>query len=132
MGILGKTREGTFDPGGHATPLDGGAEMVTRTLAAFDAALPVIRSAGWALKEVTIELGLPPRVVGKFKIAEERTEAEVDAIIALNSERKLAVTLLKALRQARRLSGRLHVGGLKTQAVELGLDPIPSIKIRLA
>ena len=137
MGIIGKARERASDFKGQAAQLstgatEAGADKLTEILAAFNAALPVIRSAGWALEEVTLGLGLPPEVVAKFKTVEQRTDAELDEIIAQNADRKLAVRLLKSLRYARQISGKVHVGGLTTQGIAIGLGLVPLIELKLA
>ena len=128
MGIIGKARERASDFKGQAAQLSTGATEAgakRRRSAAFNAALPVIRSAGWALEEVTLGLGLPPEVVAKFKTVEQRSDAELDEIIAQNADRKLAVRLLKSLRYARQISGKVHVGGLTTQGIAIGLGLVP-------
>ena len=71
-------------------------------------------------------------MVAKFKTVEERTDAELDEIISQNADRKLAVTLLKSLRQARQLSAKVHIAGLKTQGIAIGLGLIPLIELKLA
>ena len=94
--------------------------------------MPVIRSAGWVLEEVTLGLGLPPEVVAKFKTVEQRTDAELDELIAQNADRKLAVRLLKSLRYARQISAKVHVGNLTTQGIAIGLGLVPLIELKLA
>jgi hypothetical protein len=141
MGFLGKAKEQAKERaatlGGQAMQLSSGVvadgvDKLTELLDTFNAALPVIRSAGWALEEVTLLLGLPPQVVAKFKTVEERSDAELDELLAQNAERKLAVIVVKSLRQARQLCKRVHVGDLTTQGIAIGLGLIPSIELKLA
>jgi hypothetical protein len=42
------------------------------------------------------------------------------------------VTLLKSLRQARRINGKVHIAGLKTQGIAIGLGLVPLIELKLA
>jgi hypothetical protein len=113
--------------------MDGaGAEKMKEVLDDLNAALPVIRSGGWALEEVTIELGLPPKVVAKFKAIEEHTDGEVEAILAENAERKVAVLLLKTLHHARRVTKKMQIAHLTTQGFALGLGLIPSVELKFA
>src|SRR4051812_41067254 len=46
--------------------MDAGIEKLGGLLDDFNIALPVLREAGFSLKEVEVELGLPPKVIANF------------------------------------------------------------------
>jgi hypothetical protein len=109
---------------------DAGLARVNELLEEFNAALPVLREAGYAVEKVDIQLGLPPRIVAGVTSAADVSEARIHGLIAENAERKLAVSLVKALSQARQLQSRIKMAGMQPSglAVEVGLIPQISIK----
>jgi hypothetical protein len=90
-------------------------------LAEFNAALPVLRAAGYTLRNVEIELGIPPKVIANFSghggVVPELTNED--------AERPLTVLLLKSVHQATKLQSMITIKGLRPSglAVEIGLVP---------
>jgi len=90
-------------------------------LADFNAALPALQAAGYALRNVEIEMGIPPKVVANFTghggvVPELRDEA---------AERALTVLLVKSIHQATKLQSMITIKGLRPSGlgVEMGLIP---------
>ena len=100
------------------------------TLEDFNAALPALRDAGYALNAVDIQLGLPPRLVAKFNAAHEASDEKVQALLAEHAERRLTVLLLKALAQASRFQNSVKIVGMTPVGleVEIGLTQHVTIK----
>jgi hypothetical protein len=117
----------------QATKLrDAGTNKVVEAIDGFNAALPIVREAGYDLSEVTVELGLPPRLVASFTVANEVSVEQFEELIANHAERKFAILLLKALREAWKIQSRIHIIGMtpRGMSVELGLTPSVTIKFR--
>jgi hypothetical protein len=117
----------------QATKLrETGTNKVIEAIDGFNAALPIVREAGYDLSDVSVELGLPPRVVAAFTVANEVSVEQFEALIATHAERKFAILLLKALREAWKLQSRIHIIGMtpRGMSVELGLTPSVTIKFR--
>ena len=111
---------------------DASLEKLRQTIEDFNAALPLIREAGYAVGEVNIGVGLPPKIVATFTAAPDITEEHVNAVIEANADKKLTVLLVKSLLGAWKLQNRIAIAGMKPRgmAVELGL--VPSVTIRFA
>jgi len=110
-------------------------EMSIATLeegvADFNAALPLLRDAGYVLDGVSVKLGLSPQIVANFAgggavLSEER----VEAMLAEHSGRKLTSLLVRAVRHATTLQSRLTISGMRADglSVEVGLVPQVTVK----
>jgi len=100
-------------------------------LADFNAALPLLRDAGYVLDGVSVKLGLSPQIVANFAgggavLSEER----VEAMLAEHSGRKLTSLLVKAVRHATTLQSKLTISGMRADglSVEVGLVPQVTVK----
>ena len=107
------------------------AAKLDEALADFNAALPLLRDAGYVLDGVSVKLGLAPQVVANFAgggavLSEER----VDAMLAEHSGRKLTTLLVKAVRHATTLQSKLTISGMRADglSVEVGLIPQVTVK----
>jgi ABC-type Zn uptake system ZnuABC Zn-binding protein ZnuA len=107
-----------------------GFTKLQETLADFDAALPVLREAGYTLESVSIELGIPPKIVAGFSVAAGVPEEKVEAILAENAERKLTILLVKSIYQATKLQSKLNIKGLRPSGVSVELGLIPQIGVK--
>src|SRR5262249_54143391 len=109
---------------------EAGLEKMGGLLDDFNAALPVLRKAGFTVKGVNIELGVPPKVVAEFYCAADITEEEVDTLTQENADRKFTVLLLRSLLQAWKLHSKFHIAGMRVNelAVVIGLLPLVTLK----
>jgi hypothetical protein len=105
-------------------------ERAQATLSELNATLPILKSAGYTLSDVQVEIGLSPKVQATFNTASALTDAEIEVIAAEHTEKKLAVTLLRALVGASRLQSRVTIGDLKPVGidVQIGLSPAVVVK----
>ena len=117
----------------HAANLrDAGINRAMEAIEAFNAALPVVREAGYDLAEVSVELGLPPKVVAAFTVANEVSAAQFEQLIEAHADRRFTIVLLNALREAWKLQSRIRIIGLtpRSMSVEIGFTPSVTIKFR--
>jgi len=110
--------------------LDAGLSQISQGVADFNAALPIVKLAGYTLGEVTVEIGLSPKIIASFHVAETISDEETDKVVADHAENKLATMLVRALHRAAKLQRSLTVGGLKPMAlsVAVGLSPVVAIR----
>lgn len=111
---------------------DASTSKAMEAVEGFNVALPVVREAGYDLAEVSVELGLPPRVVAAFTVSHEVSVEQFEQLIAAHSDRKFTILLLNSLREAWKLQSRIKIVGLtpRGMSVELGLTPSVTIKFR--
>jgi hypothetical protein len=107
---------------------------MNETLADFNAALPLLRDAGYILEGMSIVLGIQPKIVAAFAIIGSLTDEKFDLLLAKNVERKLATYLVKSIHQAAKLQSKLDIKGMKPSniAVELGVIPQITVKFKPA
>lgn len=109
---------------------DAGLNKAKETIDDFNAALPVIRQAGYTVSEVDIALGIPPKISCSVNAAPDLTAERVEAVLAEHADKKFTVVLVKALFQAWKLQNGIHIVGMKPRnmGIELGLIPAVTIK----
>src|SRR5262249_49717752 len=109
---------------------EAGISKLTETIADFNAALPVLRQAGYVLDAVNIGLRIPPKIVAKFSVGSPVSDDKFQALLTENAERKLTVVLMKSIHEATKLQSRIKIKGMapSSLAVELGL--IPEVGVR--
>jgi hypothetical protein len=105
---------------------DAGTARVGEMLDEFNAALPVIREAGYGLVKVEIQLGLPPKFVATFGAPVDATEERTAALLEKHGENKIAVMVLKALE----VQTRFKIAGLKPSGLEIELGLTPHVTVR--
>lgn len=65
-------------------------------LADFNAALPLLREAGYVLDGASVKIGVMPQIVANFAGGAVLSEERVNAMLAEHSGRKLTTLLVKA------------------------------------
>ena len=73
---------------------DAGFDQAARAMADFNAALPIVREAGYTLGGVTIEVGLSPKVSASFIAAEALSDEQTERIAQSHADSKLAVMII--------------------------------------
>ena len=106
------------------------AAKLDEALADFNAALPLLRDAGYVLEGVSVKLGLNPQIVANFAGGAVLSQERVDAMLAEHSGRKLTSLLVKAVRHATTLQSKLTISGMHADglSVEVGLVPQVTVK----
>ena len=109
---------------------DLGLAKLDEALGDFNAALPILRDAGYVLEGATIKLGLVPQVVANFTAGATVPEERVDVLLAEHAERKLTTLMVRAVYQATKLQSKLVIRGMRPSglSVEIGLVPQVTVK----
>ncbi len=101
-------------------------------LADFNAALPLLREAGYVLDGVKVKLGLTPQVVADFAGAASISDEQLDELLAAHANHKLTTLMLKSLRQATRLQSKLTFKGMRPAGLSVDVGLIPLITVKFA
>jgi hypothetical protein len=132
-GLANKASELTDQAAAKAGELkDASLGRLLETLDDFNAALPVIREAGYTLSNVDIGLGLPPKVSASFVASDDVSAQNVERLIAEHAEKKFTLLLMKSLFQAWQLQTRIKIAGLKPKGITIEIGMIPNITVRFA
>ncbi|MCR6643792.1 MAG: hypothetical protein NVV62_04340 [Terricaulis sp.] len=106
-----------------------GAEKLQETMAAFQAALPHLRQAGFELREFEIELGVNPKLIPHF-IHVAATPEDVAAARAALKENKLGASMLSVLIGAGETHAQIKVPGFHRAHMEIEVGLIPAVRLR--
>jgi hypothetical protein len=94
--------------------------------------LPALGEAGYTLGEVSVELGIPPKVIATFASQPDITQERVDAVIAEHREAKVTIAILRALFTASRLQNGIKIAGMTPRGIALELGLVPSVIVKFA
>jgi hypothetical protein len=107
-----------------------GLAKLTEVLADFNAALPVLREAGYTVEGVDIGLGIPPRFVANFSPGSGVPEEKFEALLAENTDRKLTVLLMKSLHEATKMQAKVNIKGLKPSGFSVVIGLVPEVTVK--
>jgi hypothetical protein len=119
----------------HATALSAGVaeaafDRTKEALEDLNAALPILKLAGYTVSEVSVELGLPPKIVASFANAEPVPDEQVEELLRRHEDALFASALIRALMVARRLQAAVKVGSLRPKGLALNIGLAPSVGVR--
>lgn len=106
-----------------------GAEKLDQTMAAFVAALPPLRQAGYDLREFEVELGLTPKIIAHFMPLPASEDAIAAAREALK-DNKIGASMLSVLRRAGEAHRQIKVPGFECAHMEIDVGVIPAVRLR--
>jgi len=108
------------------------AAKLDEALGDLNAALPILRDAGYVLDGVTVKLGLAPQIVANFAGGAVVPEERVDALLAEHSGRKLTTLLVKAVRHATALQSKLTISGMRADGLSLEVGLVPQVTVKFS
>ena len=108
------------------------AAQLDEALADFNAALPLLRDAGYVLDGVSVKLGLAPQIVASFAGGGVLSEERVDAMLAEHSGRKLTTLLVKAVRHATTLQSKLTISGMRADGLSVEVGIVPQVTVKFS
>jgi len=101
-------------------------------LADFNAALPILREAGYVLEGVHIKLGLIPQIIANFDTRATVPAERIDALLAEHAERKLTTLMVKSVYQATRLQSKLSIRGMRPSGLTVEVGLVPDITVKFS
>ena len=105
---------------------------VRESLEDFNAALPVLREAGYVLDSVNIKLGLPPQITATLSSGAGVSEDQLETLLGQYAERKLTTLIVKSVYRATRLQSMLEIQGMRPSGLSVDVGLIPNIVIKFA
>tara|TARA_E500000178_G_scaffold356196_2_gene432427 strand:+ start:704 stop:1198 length:495 start_codon:yes stop_codon:yes gene_type:complete len=123
-------REGFVD--GVSSILGKGQEMASDVAIAlvndFNEMLPVLSLAGYNLRQLEVELGVPPKIISHFVFDGEKT---VEPHIALErlTDNRMGYNLMKALMYAEKNKSTFSFTGMEFDHIEIEMGVIPSVRL---
>jgi hypothetical protein len=109
-----------------------GLAKLEEALADFNAALPVLREAGYVLEGASIKLGLVPQVVANFTAGTAAAEETVDALLAKHAGRTLTTLMVKSVYKATRLQSALNIRGMRPSGLSIEVGLVPQVTVKFS
>ena len=91
----------------------------------------IIGKSGYEMKNIEIDIAIPPQVIIIFHFTKEIDSAERETLLTEANDKKIVSLVLKALFKANDLYNSVKIGNYKMDSVEIGIGLIPDIKIVL-
>lgn len=92
-------------------------------------AIPYLEKAGYVLDSLSVDIGMPPKVVPRFTVREEIDEAMKEAVLAESKQHRLAHMILVAVLKTSPLRRAIKVGSLTFRELEIHCAAIPKIRL---
>lgn len=130
--VLGKIPKKTGDIKGKASDIMGAAAgTVEKMLDDFNQAVPVIKGLGFSIKDIKVEMGMPPKVNATLTGSVEAMDSEkIQELIDAKSDKKFLVTLLKGLLAASNIKEQLSALVFKGVEAKIKLGVPPGISVK--
>lgn len=109
---------------------DTGVDQLTQAVADFNATLPIVREAGYALGDMTVEMSISPKIIASFAVTEALSDEQTERIAQDHADSKLAVMIVRTLHRAGKLQSAITVGGLRPMGLSIGIGLSPSVAIK--
>lgn len=106
-----------------------GSEKLDQTMAAFLAALPALKQAGYELGEFEVELGLTPRIIAHF-MPSPASEEDVAAAREALKDNKVGASMLSVLIRAGDVHRNIKVPGFDCAHMEIDVGILPAVRLR--
>ena len=106
-----------------------GAEKINESLKQFNAARPYLKKAGYALSELEIELGLPPKVTSHFQHTDV-DQADVEQAFVELEGNALGTSVLTLLVKAAELQGKIQVYEMSFAYIEVEVGIVPTVTLK--
>lgn len=106
-----------------------GEEQIDKSMAAFRRALPVLRKAGYQMREFEIELGITPKIIAHF-MPSEATDEDIAVAREALKENAIGASMLSVLKRAGDAHRRFKVLGFNCAHIEIDVGVIPAVRLR--
>jgi hypothetical protein len=111
---------------------DAALENVKEIANDLNAYLPALGEAGYTLHDVSVEVGITPKLVATFASRPDITEEKIEAVIAAHHDVKLVAVILRALYGAYKLQNAINIAGMKPQGIAMSIGIAPSVAVKFA
>ena len=105
-----------------------GGEKLTELADAVTSAIPIITQAGFAVEQVTVTLGIPPKAIVRARVVRELTDEEYDALVQNVGEQVVASLVAGTFLKAAALQRSFRIGNMLSSHIEVELSPLPAVR----
>ena len=105
-----------------------GGEKLTELADAVNSAMPIITQAGFAVEQITVTLGIPPKAIVRARVIRELTDEEYDALVQSVGEQVVASLVAGTFLKAAALQRSFRIGNMLSSHIEVELSPLPAVR----
>lgn len=129
--VLGKIPKKPGDIKGKTNDVMGAAAgTVEKMLDDFNQAVPIIKGLGFSIKDIKVEVGVPPKVKATLTGSVEAMDSEkIQELIDAKPDKKFLVNILKSLLAASHIKEQLGALVFKGVEAKIKLGVPPSISV---
>ena len=109
-----------------------GGDKLAELADSVNEAMPVITQAGFAVDQLQVTLGLPPKVVLKASVAREISDEEYEALVERLGDKIVASLVAGTFLKAAALQRGFRVGSMHSSQIEIELSPLPAVRLFFA
>ncbi|MFL2528562.1 MAG: hypothetical protein ACJ0Q6_02570 [Candidatus Azotimanducaceae bacterium] len=110
------------DPSGKVS--DAVSDIVSK----LNEALPYLAKAGYTMDCLEIEVGVPPKLIPHFSVAEVLAET-IELSLAELEGNTMGYALLKALLRATDLQQKVEIEGMSFDRIEIEVGLLPAVRL---
>lgn len=108
-----------------------GTDAATKVISQLTESREIIKKAGYELKTISVDIGLPPAINTKFLYTKNISEAEREALLNEAKDKRMVTVILKGLFKADDLYNSVKLGNYKLVSVQIAIGLIPDVIINL-
>src|SRR5215471_13107700 len=105
-----------------------GGEKLTELADAVNSAMPIITQAGFAVEQITVTLGIPPKAIVRARVIRELTDEEYDALVQSLGEQVVTSLVAGTFLKAAALQRSFRIGNMLSSHIEVELSPLPAVR----
>lgn len=127
--IKGKVSDAKESLGGLK---DSAKQKLLDTVNNLNSILPLIAETGYILKEMYVEISIPPGVTLAFHKVKEISKEKIEQILEENKDKEMLKMIVNTLVSADALHNKISLGKMKYTGLNLELGLPPKVVIKFA
>jgi hypothetical protein len=105
-----------------------GGDKLTELADSVNEAIPVITQAGFAIENIQVTLGVPPKATLRARVMRELTDAEYDTLVGTLGEKIVSSVVAGTFLKAAALHRSFRIGAMRSSHIEIELSPLPAVR----
>lgn len=106
-----------------------GGDKLTELADTVNSAIPIVTQAGFAVEQITITLGIPPKAILRARVVRELTDEEYDALVQSVGEQVVTSLVAGTFLKAAALQRSFRIGSMLSSHIEIELSPLPAVRL---
>jgi hypothetical protein len=111
---------------------ENGAARLKETLEKIGGSSALFLQSGYELKDVNINLGIPPQITTTFHFLKDVSEEEQNKVLEESKESQVIHLLIKCLLKASNYFDKIQVGDFRMSSVSISLGLTPGINVHFS